>query len=156
MVKVRMNTADVAGEVKCLRKLIGMRCANVYDISPKVEDIIQRTVFANISPTLFAHIAICYRFCTCSPLWFGYDLSSLILFFFIIWIFIPSQFDGKPRSVFNRLQLLLLKFLRKKTNLQLMLCTPQNISLRSYDCHVIWLWLNDTYYQIARQKKFLL
>ncbi|XP_042390963.1 nuclear export mediator factor NEMF-like isoform X1 [Zingiber officinale] len=35
MVKVRMNTADVAGEVKCLRKLIGMRCANVYDISPK-------------------------------------------------------------------------------------------------------------------------
>ncbi|WOL03246.1 nuclear export mediator factor Nemf isoform X1 [Canna indica] len=35
MVKVRMNTADVAAEVKCLRKLIGMRCANVYDISPK-------------------------------------------------------------------------------------------------------------------------
>nr|CAD1816868.1 unnamed protein product [Ananas comosus var. bracteatus] len=30
-----MNTADVAAEVKCLRKLIGMRCANVYDISPK-------------------------------------------------------------------------------------------------------------------------
>lgn len=36
MVKVRMNTADVAAEVKCLRKLIGMRCANVYDLSPKV------------------------------------------------------------------------------------------------------------------------
>ncbi|CAM8903062.1 unnamed protein product [Rhodiola kirilowii] len=35
MVKVRMNTADVAAEVKCLRKLIGMRCANVYDITPK-------------------------------------------------------------------------------------------------------------------------
>ncbi|CAL9174295.1 unnamed protein product [Musa hybrid cultivar] len=35
MVKVRMNTADVAAELKCLRKLIGMRCANVYDISPK-------------------------------------------------------------------------------------------------------------------------
>lgn len=35
MVKVRMNTADVAAEVKCLRRLIGMRCANVYDISPK-------------------------------------------------------------------------------------------------------------------------
>lgn len=30
-----MNTADVAAEVKCLRKLIGMRCSNVYDISPK-------------------------------------------------------------------------------------------------------------------------
>lgn len=36
MVKVRMNTADVAAEVKCLRRLIGMRCANVYDLSPKV------------------------------------------------------------------------------------------------------------------------
>ncbi|XP_062108859.1 uncharacterized protein LOC133819592 [Humulus lupulus] len=35
MVKVRMNTADVAAEVKCLRRLIGMRCSNVYDISPK-------------------------------------------------------------------------------------------------------------------------
>ncbi|KAK1318279.1 hypothetical protein QJS10_CPB04g01045 [Acorus calamus] len=35
MVKVRMNTADVAAEVKCLRRLIGMRLANVYDISPK-------------------------------------------------------------------------------------------------------------------------
>ncbi|KAJ4967979.1 hypothetical protein NE237_014680 [Protea cynaroides] len=35
MVKVRMNTADVAAEVKCLRRLIGMRCANVYDLSPK-------------------------------------------------------------------------------------------------------------------------
>ncbi|CAA7398591.1 unnamed protein product [Spirodela intermedia] len=35
MVKVRMNTADVAAEVACLRRLIGMRCANVYDISPK-------------------------------------------------------------------------------------------------------------------------
>ncbi|MCL7036486.1 hypothetical protein MKW94_006315 [Papaver nudicaule] len=35
MVKVRMNTADVAAEVKCLRKLIGMRCSNVYDLTPK-------------------------------------------------------------------------------------------------------------------------
>jgi len=31
-----MNTADVAAEVKCLRRLIGMRCSNVYDLSPKV------------------------------------------------------------------------------------------------------------------------
>lgn len=30
-----MNTADVAAEVKCLRRLIGMRCSNVYDLSPK-------------------------------------------------------------------------------------------------------------------------
>lgn len=36
MVKVRMNTADVAAEVKCLRRFIGMRCSNVYDLSPKV------------------------------------------------------------------------------------------------------------------------
>ncbi|KAL3641867.1 hypothetical protein CASFOL_012682 [Castilleja foliolosa] len=35
MVKVRMNIADVAAEVKCLRRLIGMRCSNVYDLSPK-------------------------------------------------------------------------------------------------------------------------
>lgn len=35
MVKLRMNTADVAAEVKCLRRLIGMRCSNVYDLSPK-------------------------------------------------------------------------------------------------------------------------
>lgn len=35
MVKVRMNTADVAAEVKCLRRLIGMRCSNVYDLSSK-------------------------------------------------------------------------------------------------------------------------
>ncbi|KAL3812241.1 hypothetical protein ACJIZ3_013509 [Penstemon smallii] len=35
MVKVRMNTADVAAEVKFLRQLIGMRCSNVYDLSPK-------------------------------------------------------------------------------------------------------------------------
>ncbi|XP_078444958.1 zinc knuckle (CCHC-type) family protein isoform X3 [Wolffia australiana] len=35
MVKVRMNTADVVAEVACLRRLIGMRCVNVYDISPK-------------------------------------------------------------------------------------------------------------------------
>ncbi|GAB4859059.1 hypothetical protein Ancab_010524 [Ancistrocladus abbreviatus] len=35
MVKVRMSTADVAAEVKCLRKLIGMRCSNIYDLSPK-------------------------------------------------------------------------------------------------------------------------
>ncbi|VAI14095.1 unnamed protein product [Triticum turgidum subsp. durum] len=35
MVKARMTTADVAAEVKCLRRLIGMRLSNVYDITPK-------------------------------------------------------------------------------------------------------------------------
>ncbi|XP_024524547.1 nuclear export mediator factor NEMF [Selaginella moellendorffii] len=35
MVKGRLNVADVAAEVKCLRCLIGMRCANVYDLTPK-------------------------------------------------------------------------------------------------------------------------
>ena len=34
--KARMTTTDVAAEVKCLRRLIGMRLANVYDITPKV------------------------------------------------------------------------------------------------------------------------
>lgn len=43
MVKVRMNTADVAAEVKCLKRLIGMRCSNVYDISPKVQISTLRT-----------------------------------------------------------------------------------------------------------------
>jgi hypothetical protein len=36
MVKARMTTADVAAEVKCLRRLIGMRLSNVYDLTPKV------------------------------------------------------------------------------------------------------------------------
>jgi hypothetical protein len=35
MVKARMTTADVAAEIACLRKLIGMRVANVYDLNPK-------------------------------------------------------------------------------------------------------------------------
>lgn len=35
MVKARMTTADVAAEVKCLRRLIGMRLSNVYGITPK-------------------------------------------------------------------------------------------------------------------------
>nr|CAB3466189.1 unnamed protein product [Digitaria exilis] len=35
MVKARMTTSDVAADVKCLRRLIGMRLANVYDITPK-------------------------------------------------------------------------------------------------------------------------
>ncbi|XP_047046843.1 ribosome quality control complex subunit NEMF-like [Lolium rigidum] len=35
MVKARMTTADVAAEVKCLRRLIGMRLSNVYDLTPK-------------------------------------------------------------------------------------------------------------------------
>jgi hypothetical protein len=38
-VKARMTTADVAAEVKCLRRLIGMRLANVYDVTPKVRSL---------------------------------------------------------------------------------------------------------------------
>jgi len=35
--KQKMSTADVAGEVACLRKrIIGMRLANIYDINQKV------------------------------------------------------------------------------------------------------------------------
>lgn len=36
MVKQRLTTADVAGEVSCLKRLLGMRLANIYDINPKV------------------------------------------------------------------------------------------------------------------------
>lgn len=36
MVKQRMASADVAGEVSCLKsKLLGLRLANIYDLSPK-------------------------------------------------------------------------------------------------------------------------
>ncbi|GAB4859050.1 hypothetical protein Ancab_010515 [Ancistrocladus abbreviatus] len=35
MVEVRMHTGEVAAEVKCSRKLIGMRCSNIYDLSRK-------------------------------------------------------------------------------------------------------------------------
>eukprot|EP00898_Chlorokybus_atmophyticus_P002379 jgi/Chlat1/3141/Chrsp21S03365 len=33
--KMRMTTVDIAAEVQCLRRLIGFRAANVYDINPK-------------------------------------------------------------------------------------------------------------------------
>ena len=38
MVKQRMTTADVAGEVACLRQrgVLGMRVANLYDLNSKV------------------------------------------------------------------------------------------------------------------------
>lgn len=36
MVKQRLTTADVAAEVSCLKRLLGMRLANIYDINPKV------------------------------------------------------------------------------------------------------------------------
>ena len=37
MVKQRMTTADVAGEVACLRqRVLGMRVANLYDLNSKV------------------------------------------------------------------------------------------------------------------------
>ena len=37
MVKQRMSTADVAGEVACLRqRVLGMRLANIYDVNTKV------------------------------------------------------------------------------------------------------------------------
>lgn len=37
MVKQRMGSVDVAGEVACLKqRVIGLRLANLYDINPKV------------------------------------------------------------------------------------------------------------------------
>lgn len=38
MVKQRMSSVDVAGEVACLRqRIVGMRMANLYDINAKVK-----------------------------------------------------------------------------------------------------------------------
>jgi hypothetical protein len=39
--KQRMTTADVAAEVACLRQrgILGMRLANIYDVSPRVSSI---------------------------------------------------------------------------------------------------------------------
>lgn len=35
--KQKMSTADVAGEVACLRqRILGMRLANIYDVNSKV------------------------------------------------------------------------------------------------------------------------
>lgn len=37
MPKQRMNSADVAAEVACLRqRILGLRLANIYDLNPKV------------------------------------------------------------------------------------------------------------------------
>jgi hypothetical protein len=37
MVKQRMASADVAGEVSCLKqKILGLRLANIYDLNAKV------------------------------------------------------------------------------------------------------------------------
>ena len=62
MVKVRMNTADVAAEVKCLRRLIGMRCSNVYDLSPKVPKSIAFSPFFNSIIQFYGFLAIRFDF----------------------------------------------------------------------------------------------
>jgi hypothetical protein len=59
MVKARMTTADVAAEIACLRKLIGMRVANVYDLNPKAS-LLEYYVFLNslfVCWILFLHPA---------------------------------------------------------------------------------------------------
>lgn len=60
MVKLRMNTADVAAEVRCLRKLIGMRCANIYDLSPKVssETLRQSLVYPIFIDSVFCMVEL--------------------------------------------------------------------------------------------------
>lgn len=44
MVKQRMTTADVAGEVACLRQrgVLGMRVANLYDLNSKVKSLVSQ------------------------------------------------------------------------------------------------------------------
>lgn len=52
MVKQRMNVADVACEVACLKKrIIGMRVANIYDLSPKVDASCNLTCAATVFST---------------------------------------------------------------------------------------------------------
>ena len=36
MVKQRMSTVDAVAEVACLRRLVGMRVSNIYDVNAKV------------------------------------------------------------------------------------------------------------------------
>lgn len=64
-----MNTADVAAEVKCLRRLIGMRCSNVYDLSPKVLLILFLPFILSCTffPQFNSFSALCRP--TCSSWW---------------------------------------------------------------------------------------
>jgi hypothetical protein len=56
--KQRLSTADVAGEVACLRaRIMGMRVVNVYDINPKV-CAARQTYVSNCSFFLFFQISI--------------------------------------------------------------------------------------------------
>lgn len=44
MVKQRMASADVAGEVSCLKsKVVGLRLANLYDLNAKVRTVLLLT-----------------------------------------------------------------------------------------------------------------
>ena len=54
MVKQRMTTADVAGEVACLRqRVLGMRVANLYDLNSKVSR--SDSICVNIIVVRFDH-----------------------------------------------------------------------------------------------------
>lgn len=45
--KQKMSTADVAGEVACLRqRVLGMRLANIYDVNSKVRFVVRMDLAA--------------------------------------------------------------------------------------------------------------
>ncbi len=65
MVKQRMSSADVAGEVACLRqRILGLRLANVYDLNAKVgtckgcEEHATPASEHALSPTLACHSTV--------------------------------------------------------------------------------------------------
>ena len=52
MVKQRMSTVDAVAEVACLRRLIGMRVSNIYDVNAKVGLCTQLAVCSKVGPHL--------------------------------------------------------------------------------------------------------
>ncbi len=56
MVKQRMTTADVAGEVACLRqRVLGMRVANLYDLNSKVSRLLFGRDHGRLHNTFLTH-----------------------------------------------------------------------------------------------------
>jgi predicted ribosome quality control (RQC) complex YloA/Tae2 family protein len=62
--KQRMASADVAGEVSCLRQqCLGMRLANLYDLNAKVSALVRRwkRVLAAGRQLVCACVCVCKR-----------------------------------------------------------------------------------------------
>ncbi len=67
MVKQRMATADVAGEVACLRqRVLGMRVANLYDLNSKVHMLFSQNLTRASAVLAIVVLTIVSTF-TCQP-----------------------------------------------------------------------------------------